>query len=309
MIAAIAGATSAAFSSGGSAKLDARCRRGPIRRVTMSRSTALSPFIALASASRDTSPQAPSNNCSTIIVARLRIPGGLPAGLPELTLQEFALDVPRSLKLQAVFRLTTLRRLIRPKGLGIGRSLVSGQNCFFHGRLVLAIRIVYCRIYAAEVAYSRTNSEHLFGAELQFCRGAGALCPARRSGRGVAHRLLSWVAATEPADRGEGAEPGAGRGEQHVNRVLGVADDREGREHVPDGAPIGGPDALPAADRRVEEDIGRIGRRGRGEHAQGNKRVDAEEHKISPLPVPSCAAAATAIAVDARRRSRLSWQE
>src|SRR5438477_12787635 len=161
MIAAIAGATSAAFSSGGSAKLDARCRRGPIRRVTMSRSTALSPFIALASASRDTSPQAPSNNCSTIIVARLRIPGGLPAGLPELTLQEFALAVPRSLKLQAVFRLTTLRRLIRPKGLGIGRSLVSGQNCFFHGRFVPAIRIVYRRIYAAEVAYSRTKREHL----------------------------------------------------------------------------------------------------------------------------------------------------
>src|SRR5207237_876479 len=106
--------------------------------------------------------------------------GRLACRIVRLTLQEFALDVPRSLKLQAVFRLTTLRRLIRPKGLGIGRSLVSGQTCFFHGRLVPAIRIVYRRIYAAEVAYSRTKSEHLFGAELQFCRGAGALCPARR---------------------------------------------------------------------------------------------------------------------------------
>jgi hypothetical protein len=36
-MAAIAGATSAAFSSGGSVKFDARCRRGPMRRVTMSR--------------------------------------------------------------------------------------------------------------------------------------------------------------------------------------------------------------------------------------------------------------------------------
>src|SRR5436190_13463202 len=261
MMAAIGGATSAAFSSGGSAKLDARCRRGPIRGVTMRRVPRC----------RRSSPwRAFPRNLAAGPIEQLLDDHGCPVAdarrlacrIARLTLQEFALDVPRSLKLQAVFRLTTLRRLIRPKGLGIGRSLVSGQNCFFHGRLVLAIRIVYCRIYAAEVAYLRTNSEHLFGAELQFCRGAGALCPARRSGRGVAHRLLSWVAATEPADRGEGAEPGAGRGEQHVNRVLGVADDREGREHVPDGAPIGGPDALPAAHRRVEEDISRIGRRG-----------------------------------------------
>src|SRR6266513_250606 len=80
--------------------------------------------------------------------------------IARLTLQEFALDVPRSLKLQVVFRLPALRRLIRPKGLGISRCLVSGQNCFFHGRLVPAIRISHCQIYAGGIAISRTNSEH-----------------------------------------------------------------------------------------------------------------------------------------------------
>src|SRR5207244_6560784 len=112
--------------------------------------------------------------------------------------------------------------------LGIVLSSISKQIGFFHGRLMPAIRIVYRRIYAAEVAYSRTKSEQSVGAELQFCRGAGALCPARRSGRGVAHRLVSRVAAPEPGHRGEGAEPRAGRGEQHIDRVLGVADHREG---------------------------------------------------------------------------------
>src|SRR5215208_5716952 len=46
------------------------------------------------------------------------------------------------------------------------------------------------------------------------------------SGRGVACVLR--VAALQPSDRQEGAEPGAGRGEQHIERVLGVADHREG---------------------------------------------------------------------------------
>jgi hypothetical protein len=79
----MAGATSAAPWSSGIAKLDARFRRGPMTLLTISRNVAPSPFIAWASASFDTSLLAPSNNCSMIIVARLRVPDTLPAGLPD----------------------------------------------------------------------------------------------------------------------------------------------------------------------------------------------------------------------------------
>src|SRR5205823_14452474 len=69
------------------------------------------------------------------------------------------------------------------------------------------------------------------------------------SGRGMADGLVSRMASPQPGHRGKGTEPGAGRREQHVHRVLGVADHRKGREHVPDGAPIRRHQATPAAHR------------------------------------------------------------
>ena len=39
----------------------------------------------------------------------------------------------------------------------------------------------------------------------------------------MTHRLVIRVTAAKPSHRGERAEPGAGRREQHINRVLGVA--------------------------------------------------------------------------------------
>src|SRR5205807_6078374 len=189
-------------------KFEARCRRGPMRRVTMSRSTALSPFIALASASRDTSPQAPSNNCSTIMVARCGCPAAYlpdcptdPSGICPRRSSEpeiagcFQADNPPAFDPAQEFGYWPEPRQ-RTKLLLPWETRSSNSDC------------VSPNLCCRGCVFKNKKRTYLVGAELQFCPGAGALCPARRSGRGVAHRLLSRVAAPEPADRGEGAEPG-----------------------------------------------------------------------------------------------------
>src|SRR5262245_58374648 len=85
----------------------------------------------------------------------------------------------------------------------------------------------------------------------------------------------------QPRDRRESSKPRSQRRERDVDGVFGVADHREGGQHVPDRAPIRGPDPAPAAHRRIEEDVGRVGRRGGGQNAEGNQRIDGEVHVMS----------------------------
>src|SRR5262249_48737429 len=58
----------------------------------------------------------------------------------------------------------------------------------------------------------------------------------------------------------------------------GIADHREGRQHVPDRTPVRGPDTPSAADGGVEEDVRRIGRGGGGGHANSDQRIDGKIH-------------------------------
>ncbi len=64
-----------------------------------------------------------------------------------------------------------------------------------------------------------------------------------------------------------GSDPGAEGGEEDVDPVLGVADDGEGGEQVPDAAPGGGGDAAAGGDGGVEEDVDGVGGRSGDENA------------------------------------------
>ena len=96
--------------------------------------------------------------------------------------------------------------------------------------------------------------------------------------RRVVARQRETFCMAQPSHRGVGAEPGAERRKHHVEGILGVADYRERREHVPDRAPIRGPDTAPAGHGGGEEHIGGVGRGRGGDDAQGDHWVDGEDH-------------------------------
>ncbi len=81
--ASIAARRSAALCSGGSAKCTGRSRRGPMMRLRQNRAMTPSPPLASSIAPRNSGRVSQSSISSAIIVARLRVPGRLPAGLPD----------------------------------------------------------------------------------------------------------------------------------------------------------------------------------------------------------------------------------
>ena len=83
-------------------------------------------------------------------------------------------------------------------------------------------------------------------------------------------------AAVEPGHRRECAQPRSQGCKCDVHGVFGIADHGKRRQHVPDRAPVRGPDATAAGHRRVEEHIGRVGGRGGGKDADRDQRIDGE---------------------------------
>jgi hypothetical protein len=80
--------------------------------------------------------------------------------------------------------------------------------------------------------------------------------------------------AAEESHGEEGADPGAGGGEADVHPILGVADDGEGGEQVPDAAPGGCRDALVRGNGMVEENVDGIGGGCGQENAKSQPRLD-----------------------------------
>src|SRR4029077_12539448 len=103
------------------------------------------------------------------------------------------------------------------------------------------------------------------------------------SRRTMALRLGPDLPLVQPCHRRERPYPRTYPGEHNVECVFGVTDDREGREHIPDRAPVRRPVAPPATDRSIEEHIGSVSGGGRGEDAERDKRVDYEIHAAGSL--------------------------
>src|SRR6476620_3387412 len=72
------------------------------------------------------------------------------------------------------------------------------------------------------------------------------------SRRTMALRLGPDLPLVQPCHRRERPYPRTYPGEHNVECVFGVTDDREGREHIPDRAPVRRPVAPPATDRSIE---------------------------------------------------------
>ena len=82
--------------------------------------------------------------------------------------------------------------------------------------------------------------------------------------------------AHQPRHRCISPYPTTESGEEHVNGVLGVVDDGEGREQILHHAPVRGRDPSPCRDRRIEEHVGRVGDGCCGQNAEGDERVKTE---------------------------------
>src|SRR5436309_4181134 len=86
--------------------------------------------------------------------------------------------------------------------------------------------------------------------------------------RRIVTRRRETAGAMQPRHRAERAEPGSKNRKRDVEHIPGVTDHREGGKEIPDRAPIRCPDASSARYRRIEEHVGRVGCRGRSEHAK-----------------------------------------
>jgi len=122
--------------------------------------------------------------------------------------------------------------------------------------------------------YQVAGTGHMTGLETVAARYHDIGHAAARRRRGIRRAL-------QKRDRGEGADPGAERGERDVDPVFGVADHRKGRQQVPATAPGRGRYAAAGDDSGGEHDVYRVGRRGRENDADGGQGIDGW-HQESP---------------------------
>jgi hypothetical protein len=104
--------------------------------------------------------------------------------------------------------------------------------------------------------------------------------------------LILWVAfcqgrqligSPQPGDCGKGSQPGSCCGEENVDRISGVADDRKGGEQVPDAAPTGGYRSTACGDSGAEENVDCVGGSGGRHDSDGDERVWwLDHHAVAP---------------------------
>ena len=89
------------------------------------------------------------------------------------------------------------------------------------------------------------------------------------------------------ADRRECPDPGAGCCEGHVSPILGVVDHCEGREEIPNAAPVRRAHPPTRHHSRGEHHIHSIRRRRSNYDPDGNQRINGQPHVCRPFfPAP-----------------------